>query len=168
MKNSLIISIIALPMLFACNEQPKRLASPETSTVDTVDVFGTEVPDPYSGLKMPIPKLPNNGLRPRMQLLMTSGAEFLSTNAIKERLSEVWNYATQSVPQKKVTNCSITVTMETNHAVLYVKSIKDSIEKVLIDPNLFLKTEQCHWAQHQSHLMESMLHMKKQRRIRLA
>lgn len=139
MKNSLIISIIALPMLFACNEQPKRLAYPETSTVDTVDVyFGTEVPDPYRWLEDANSEATKQWVEAQNAVTNDFLAQIPFRNAIKERLSEVWNYATQSVPQKKGDKLFYyRHDGKQNHAVLYVKSIKDSIEKVLIDPNLF-------------------------------
>lgn len=140
MRNfSLSLSLIAFPMFFACNDQPKVLVYPETLTVDTVDVyFGTEIPDPYRWLEDANSEATKQWVEAQNTVTNDFLAQIPFRNAIKERLGEVWNYTTQTVPKKNGDKLFYyRHDGKQNHSVLYVKNLNDSIEKVLIDPNLF-------------------------------
>lgn len=132
-------AIVTIIMISACNKKPARLDYPPTAKVDTVDIyFGTEVPDPYRWLEDDNSEATKEWVNSQNALTKAYLEQIPFRDAIKERLTKVWDYATQSVPKQKGNKLFYyRHDGKQNHAVLYVKSLADSLERVLIDPNLF-------------------------------
>ena len=132
-------AIVTIIMISACNKKPARFDYPPTAKADTVDIyFGTEVPDPYRWLEDDNSEATKEWVNSQNALTKAYLEQIPFRDAIKERLTKVWDYATQSVPKQKGNKLFYyRHDGKQNHAVLYVKSLADSLERVLIDPNLF-------------------------------
>ncbi|HET6244313.1 MAG: S9 family peptidase [Bacteroidetes bacterium] len=138
---------IFLPILFvaaiACNEKEKNetpsLVYPLTVKTNQSDTyFGTVIQDPYRWLEDDNSEETAEWVKAQNEVTFN----FLSTipfrNKIKDRLTEVWNFAKYSTPFKEsgkyyfYKNDGIQ-----NQSVLYVQDSLTSEPRVLIDPNKF-------------------------------
>ncbi|MCA1744917.1 MAG: hypothetical protein LC643_04270 [Bacteroidales bacterium] len=135
----IIAGIATLFMIQSCQKKPARLAYPTTAKTDSVDVyFNTQVADPYRWLEDDNSEETREWVQAQNELTNNYLAQIPFREAIKERLADVWAYTRQSAPTQKGDYLFYSRHDGiSNHAVVYVKSVTDSIERVLIDPNLF-------------------------------
>jgi len=113
---------------------------PITETVDSVDVyFGEEVKDPYQWLEDDYSDKTNAWVKAESKATEAYLAQIPQREAIRKRLTEVWNYEKYSVPFRKngatylFKNNGIQ-----NQSVLY-KILKDGTEELVLDPNTLSK-----------------------------
>jgi prolyl oligopeptidase len=135
MKNSIYIILPIVALLFSNCEQSKY---PKTKKGDVVDdYFGTEVPDPYRWLEDDMSEETKAWVKAQNKVTFAYLDTLSQKAALKERLSEVWNYEKVSAPFQKgdyiyyYKNDGLQ-----NQSVVYRK---DSLgkEEVFLDPNSF-------------------------------
>ncbi|MBN1395172.1 MAG: S9 family peptidase [Pirellulales bacterium] len=116
-----------------------RLEYPQTRRVDQVDVIhGVEVADPYRWLEDDVRSSPEVAAWAAEENRITNNYLNLipQRKAIRERLTELWNYARYSAPIKRgnkyffFKNDGLQ-----NQAVLYMADSIDGEPRVLLDPN---------------------------------
>lgn len=142
----IILSAFALSMLFACKEEPKedtttmKITYPETKKVDTVDTyFGANVPDPYRWLEDDRSDETAAWVKAQNKMTFNYLDQIPYRTALKERLSELWNYEKIGSPFKEgnyeyfYKNNGLQ-----NQYVVYRKK-EDGTEEVFLDPNTFSK-----------------------------
>ena len=139
MSRLLLITLMTLPLTALAGD----LTYPDTKTVEQSDDYhGTLVPDPYRWLE--------NDVRTDAEVAAWVAAENQVTTAylesiperqrIKQRLTELWDYAKYGSPFKAggryyfFKNDGLQ-----NQAVLYVQEALDAEPRVLLDPNLWSK-----------------------------
>jgi len=136
MKNYFIL--ILMVSLMGC--APKQHFNyPETRKDNTVDnYFGTDVPDPYRWLEDD--RSEETGLWVKAENAVTDS--FLNTipyrEAIKERLTKIWNYPKMGIPfkEKGLYFYSYNNGLQ-NQSVIYVKEKLEDEGRVFMDPNTF-------------------------------
>ena len=142
----IILSAFALSMLFACKEEVKedtetmKINYPETKKVDTVDTyFGSNVPDPYRWLEDDMSDETAAWVKAQNKVTFNYLDQIPYRAALKERLSELWNYEKIGSPFKEgnyeyfYKNDGLQ-----NQYVVYRKK-EDGTEEVFLDPNTFSK-----------------------------
>ncbi|MEJ2595768.1 MAG: prolyl oligopeptidase family serine peptidase [bacterium] len=136
-KPTLLI-IASLIFISGCMEKTTRQYTyPETRKVDTVDVyFGQEVTDPYRWLEDDNSKETAEWVKMENEITDNYLEKIPFRQALKERLTEVWNYPKYGVPFKRggkyfyFKNDGIQ-----NQSVLYMQEDLDAEPEVLLDPN---------------------------------
>ena len=136
----IIVPIAAMVLLYSCGSQPKY-SYPETTKVDqTDDYFGTKVADPYRWLE------DDNSEETKAWVVEQNKVTFAYLdsipfrNAMKERITNLWNYPKQSSPSKYgdfyiySKNDGLQ-----NQNIVYVRKGDNGAERVLIDPNKLSK-----------------------------
>ena len=114
------------------------LSYPETKTVDQTDTYhGVTVRDPYRWLEQPAS---NSEVRAWIEAQNTLTASYLADiserNAIKTRLTELWNYPKLSAPFYKGGHYfQFRNTGLQNQDVLFVMDTPSAEGRVLLDPN---------------------------------
>ena len=120
-----------------------RLDYPKTKQVDHVDVLhGVKVADPYRWLEDDVRTSPEVAAWVADENKVTDAylAAIPQRDAIRRRLTELWNYAQYSAPMKKggryyfFKNDGLQ-----NQSVLYMADTLDCEPRVLIDPNTWSK-----------------------------
>ena len=142
----IILSAFALSMLFACKEEVKedtetmKINYTETKKVDTVDTyFGSNVPDPYRWLEDDMSEETAAWVKAQNKVTFNYLDQIPYRAALKERLSELWNYEKIGSPFKEgnyeyfYKNDGLQ-----NQYVVYRKK-EDGTEEVFLDPNTFSK-----------------------------
>jgi prolyl oligopeptidase len=127
--------------LAAAGDGPLRY--PETRRTDQVDVYhGTRVADPYRWLEDDVRHSPEVAAWVAAQNKVTSA--YLSAipqrEAIRKRLTELWNYPKYSAPHKEGGRYFFSKNDGLqNQYVLYTMESLDGTPRVLIDPNKWSK-----------------------------
>lgn len=120
-----------------------RLDYPQTKQVDHVDVLhGVKVADPYRWLEDDVRTSPEVAAWVAAENKVTDAyfAAISERDAIRRRLTELWNYAQYSSPMKKggryyfFKNDGLQ-----NQSVLYMADTLDGEPRVLLDPNRWSK-----------------------------
>jgi len=115
------------------------LQYPQTRTVDHVDTYhGVEVPDPYRWLEQDVRESAEVADWVRQQNEVTFGylASIPGREAIKKRLTELWDYEKYSLPFKKGGRYYFSKNDGLqNQSVLYRKNALDDDPALFIDPN---------------------------------
>ncbi|WP_026473579.1 prolyl oligopeptidase family serine peptidase [Alkaliflexus imshenetskii] len=124
----------------ACKQKVNPTFSyPITTKVDTVDFyFGHAVADPYRWLEDDMAAETKAWVNAQNNVTNSFLNSIPFRDDIKKRLADVWSYTRQNAPKLK--GDYIFYSRHdgvNNHAVFYAKNIKDGIERVLINPNLF-------------------------------
>lgn len=122
-------------------EMPK-LEYPKTAKLDSVvtEYFGVKVADPYRWLEDPDSKETQEWVKAQNEVTHKYLAALPARAAIKNRLSEIWNYEKFSAPFKKAgkyyyfKNDGVQ-----NHSVLYSQDKLDGTPKIVLNPNEFSK-----------------------------
>ena len=131
--------IVAVLFASSAAAQETRLVYPATRSVDQVDDFhGTKVRDPYRWLEQDVRENPDVAAWVEAQNKVTFGylEQISERTAIKERLTELWNYERFSAPIRAggryyfFRNDGLQ-----NQSVLYMLSSLEDEAEVLIDPN---------------------------------
>ena len=119
--------------------QPQRIQYPETRKVDTVDVyFGHKVADPYRWLEDDNAPETEAWVKAENKITFEYLSKIPFREALKEHLTEIWNYPKYRVPFKKggryfmFKNNGVQ-----NQDVLYMMDTPEDEPEVLLDPNLF-------------------------------
>jgi len=112
-------------------------AYPVTAKVEHVDLYhGTEVADPYRWLEDPDSAETGAWVEAQNELTFRYLDGIESRGAIRERLTELWNYERYGVPEAKGGRYFSTRNDGLqNQAVLYVQEGLDAAPRVLLDPN---------------------------------
>ncbi len=131
--------LIMAAMLSSCGQQRAKVALdyPETKKVDSVDVyFGTQVPDPYRWLEDDNSAETKAWVEAENKLTNQYLAAIPFRAQLKDRITKLWNYPKQSLPEKKG-NSYLYYKNDglQNQSVLYVKEGENGTERILIDPN---------------------------------
>ncbi len=115
------------------------LQYPQTRTVDHVDTYhGVEVPDPYRWLEQDVRESAEVADWVRQQNEVTFGylESIPGREAIKKRLTELWDYEKYSLPFKKGGRYYFSKNDGLqNQSVLYRKNALDDDPALFIDPN---------------------------------
>ena len=122
----------------ACNQQQRcNITYPKAKKVDTVDVyFGHKVPDPYRWLEDDNSKETEDWVKAENKITQEYLSKIPFREALRERLTEIWNYPKYGVPFKRggkyffFKNDGIQ-----NQSVLYIQDSPDAPPEVLLDPN---------------------------------
>jgi prolyl oligopeptidase len=136
---TIVFSSLALLVLSACSPTDTPIQYPETDRGDVVDVyFGEEVADPYRWLE----DLDGDATAAWVEAQNAISFPYLEAipqrKAIKERLTELWDYERYGTPEKEggryfyERNDGLQ-----NQEVLYVADAIDADPRMLIDPNTF-------------------------------
>ena len=125
-------------MLFI-NNRIMSLNYPKTETVEQVDNYhGVEVHDPYRWLEDPDSSETKAWVEAQNEVTFSFLEEIPERKAIKERLTELWDYEKYGIPIKKgnryfyFKNDGLQ-----NQSVLYTLNHLEDEPKVLLDPNQF-------------------------------
>jgi prolyl oligopeptidase len=132
-----IIMIMIIPTM-SCTRQ-KTFDYPETAKVDTVDVyFGTEVPDPYRWLEDDMSEQTAAWVQAQNAVTFSYLDQIAFRDALKARMTEIWNYPKMGVPEKEGDYYFYTYnTGLQNQSVVYLKKQLDAKGEVFLDPNTF-------------------------------
>lgn len=89
-------------MVMSCTSPKKKLVYPETTKVDTIDVyFGTEVPDPYRWLERYPVLLPPAWVEAENKVTNAYLAQIPFREQLLKRLTDLANYEKIGTPFKK-------------------------------------------------------------------
>ena len=115
----------------------KHLPYPETERGDVVDnYFGTEVADPYRWLEDDNSEATAAWVKAENEVTFDYLSKIPFRDAIKERLTELWDYPKESAPTKKgdwlyfSRNDGLQ-----NQSVIYRRATPESKAEVFLDPN---------------------------------
>ncbi|MDR1681707.1 MAG: prolyl oligopeptidase family serine peptidase [Prevotellaceae bacterium] len=135
MKPICILFIFSF-MLMNCARQP-ALKYPDTAKVDHVDTcFGTAVPDPYRWLEDDRSEATAAWVEAENKVTFGYLERLPMREAIRECLTEIWNYPKQGVPSKYGSKYFFSKNDGLqNQSVLYVKDSLAGEPRVFIDPN---------------------------------
>jgi len=101
----IFMPIAAICLLASCDDGPKNqtaLTYPETKQVDSVDAyFDTEVRDPYRWLEDDRSDETGEWVKAQNELTFGYLEDIPYRNALKQRLTEVWNYEKIGAPFKR-------------------------------------------------------------------
>ena len=124
-------------MVMSCTSQQKKLVYPETTKVDTIDVyFGTEVPDPYRWLENDTSAATAAWVEAENKVTNAYLAQIPFREQLLKRLTDLANYEKIGTPFKKhgkyyfYKNDGLQ-----NQSVLYVQDSLDGEARVFLDPN---------------------------------
>lgn len=135
----IVVIFIASTFILATSCDRSSVQYPETKKGDVVDTyFGTEVPDPYRWLEDDQSDEVASWVAAQNEVTFGYLNQIPFRDALKNRLSELWNYTTISTPFMKAGKI-FTYKREglQNQWVLYFQDSFDGEQKVLIDPNTF-------------------------------
>lgn len=120
------------------NSYTPRQQYPDTRRDDTVDTYhGVEVPDPYRWLEDPYADETVAWVEAQNKVTNEILEGLPTRAALKERLTEVFNYERFSCPSKKGNRYFFRKNDGLqNQSVLYKQDSLDSKEEVLLDPNV--------------------------------
>ena len=142
MKNRIIpvaIATIAMTTFSNCNQVKKieHLPYPETERGNVTDnYFGTEVADPYRWLEDDRSEATAAWVKAENEVTFDYLSKIPFRQAIKERLTELWNYPKESAPTKKgdwlyfSRNDGLQ-----NQDIIYRQANPEAEAEVFLDPN---------------------------------
>ncbi len=134
----IITPIAAMVLLYSCgNQNQPTFSYPETKKVEHVDeYFGTTVADPYRWLEDDNSDETKAWVEAENKLTFAYLDSIPFRDALKERITSLWNYPKQSSPSKYgdfyiySKNDGLQ-----NQSIMYVRKGENGEERVLIDPN---------------------------------
>ena len=135
----LATATIAITLFSCCDNimKIKHLPYPETERGDVVDnYFGTEVADPYRWLEDDNSEATAAWVKAENEVTFDYLSKIPFRDAIKERLTELWDYPKESAPTKKgdwlyfSRNDGLQ-----NQSVIYRRATPESKAEVFLDPN---------------------------------
>ncbi|MBX3243892.1 MAG: S9 family peptidase [Acidobacteria bacterium] len=130
---TLILALLA-PALFA----QTRYSYPPAKKIDQVDDYhGTKVQDPYRWLEDTASKDSQDWIEAQNKLADSYFASISERDALRKRLTEIWNYERISAPSKITDGFYIYSRNDglQNQSVLYRAKSKDDAGKIFFDPN---------------------------------
>ncbi len=136
MKNIMIIA--GVTMLTACSVSKPKIEYPDMNIKSDVKdtYFGTEVADPFRWLEDDNSEQTKQWVDAQNAVTDAYLAEIPFRNKIEQRLTDVWDYASESAPFK-YRNLWLEYRNDgkQNQSVLYMRRNLDEEAKVLLDPN---------------------------------
>ena len=138
----LILLVVAAGLLLSCAQTSTRLAYPITRTTNQVDVYhGVAVADPYRWLEDDNAPETKAWVEAQNQVTFEFLAQIPEREAIKKRLTQLWNYERYGVPFKQGSRYFFSKNDGLqNQSVLYTLTALDGTPRVLLDPNSFPPT----------------------------
>jgi len=136
MKKLLFITLTLIGM--GCTQRTAFIY-PETAQMDVVDNYhGTEVPDPYRWLEDDMSEETAQWVKKQNQITFDYLEKIPFRNALKDRMTDMWNYAKMGIPEKKgdLYFYSYNSGLQ-NQSTIYVKKDLSAAGKVFLDPNAF-------------------------------
>ena len=134
---------VTVAVSFTISAQEGRLKYPETKKGDVVDDYhGTKVADPYRWLEDDVRESKEVADWVEAENKVTFGylEAIPEREAIKKRITELWNYEKISAPSKVGGRYFFTKNDGLqNQSVLYVQDSLDGEPRVLLDPNTWSK-----------------------------
>ena len=132
-----IIILTLTVMLMACSENKPKPSYPETKKDEVADVyFGDSIEDPYRWLENDTSVATQDWVNRQIAFTDTYLNKLPKREAIKERLTKLWDYPKQSSPYKSgdyfiyAKNDGVQ-----NQPVYFFKKGRDGEERLLMDPN---------------------------------
>ena len=136
-----LIWLLLLILLSNCYQNhANTILYPETQTDDNIrdNYFGTEVADPYRWLEDDNSDKTARWVEAQNNITFTYLENIPQRNAIKERLTEIWDYEKVSAPFKRGEKYYFYKNEGLqNQSVLYSADDLGGEEKVILDPNTF-------------------------------
>lgn len=144
LKNAVAITVICSSFLTSDLRADSTASSfhyPPAQKSDHVDDYhGTKVADPYRWLENPDASESRQWIEAENKLTFDYLKQIPQRNAIKERLTELWNYERFGVPFKEGGRYFLTRNNGLqNQSVLYTLGSLDAEPKLLLDPNTLSK-----------------------------
>lgn len=136
MKTKFFIPLLLLFIPFVMKSQ-NSIKYPVTKKVDTLDIyFGTKVADPYRWLEDDASTATAAWVKEENAITETYFDKITFREAMKERLTKIWNYPKYGIPFKGGTNYFFYKNdgMQ-NQSVLYIQEGLDKEPSVMLDPN---------------------------------
>lgn len=139
MKKSVIMLLLATPILITMSCNSSKVKYPKTKKVDVVDeYFGVKVADPYRWLEDDKSPEVAEWVKQQNEVTFNYLNAIPFRNKIKERLTTIWNYTSMGAPFKaggryfffKKDGLQ-------NQSVLYMMENLEAEPKVILDPNTF-------------------------------
>jgi len=137
MKNTLLITLILLITMAACNTNKSPFVYPETRQDDVVDdYFGTKVADPYRWLEDDRSEETAQWVKQQNAVTDAYLESIPYRNQIKERLTQIWNYQRTSAPFKAGGRYFFSKNDGLqNQSVYYMQEALEAEPKLFLDPN---------------------------------
>ncbi|MCK4749808.1 MAG: S9 family peptidase, partial [Bacteroidales bacterium] len=132
-----IIFLLAMTSLIACSK--KKFEYPETRKDETVDnYFGTRVPDPFRWLEDDMSDETAAWVKAQNEVTFSYLESIPFRDALKERMTEIWNYPKMSTPFKEgdLYFYSYNTGLQ-NQSIIYMKKSLEDEGEVFLDPNGF-------------------------------
>ncbi|MFR9514525.1 MAG: S9 family peptidase, partial [Rikenellaceae bacterium] len=135
----LIVGVVVTSTTVSCMNSPKIQVKeyPATQRGDLVeDYFGTAVADPYRWLEDDASEATAEWVKAQNEVTFDYLSQIPYRDAIKERLTELWNYAKESAPAKHgdYYYYSYNDGLQ-NQSVIYRKASLEAEAEVFLDPN---------------------------------
>ncbi len=133
MKYPALIALILMAM--GCTQQSYEY--PESRKGDVVDTYhGTEVPDPYRWLEDDMSEETSAWVKAQNELSFSYLDQIPFRDALKERMTEIWNYPKMGTPFKEGDFYFYSYNSGLqNQNILYIRKGPDGEGKVFLDPN---------------------------------
>ncbi len=148
MKKTFLLPILIFLSIMACKKEPQNTNTisvnyPKTKTVDTVDTyFGISVKDPYRWLEDDRSAETENWVKSQNETTFSYLDNIPFRNALKERLSQLWNYKKVGAPfiEGDYTYFYKNDGLQNQHVIYRHNSNRPpSTAEVFLDPNTFSK-----------------------------
>ncbi len=135
------LAAVALPAEAAADAQKGKIVYPPARRGDTTDEYhGTKVADPYRWLENPDAPETKTWVEAENKITEAYLAAVPARNALKERITKLWNYERYGTPFKEGGRYFYTKNDGLqNQSVLYVADAPDKAGRVLLDPNTLSK-----------------------------
>lgn len=139
MKTKGVLILFACVMVFSCTQKREKLVYPKTEKkIVSETYFDTKVDDPYRWLEDDRSSETGAWVKAENELTFDYLSKIPYRDALKEKLSKIWNYEKLSAPSKEgdyiyyYKNDGLQ-----NQSVLYRKKGNDGQEELFLDPNTF-------------------------------
>ncbi len=136
-KSFLIINIILIAFMYSCQENNKTYNYPETRKDNVVDeYFGTKVQDPYRWLENDSSQETKDWVKKQNNVTFDFINKIPFRNKIKEKFTQIYNYARYSVPFKRGGNYFFFKNDGLqNQDVLFIQKSLDDKPTIILNPN---------------------------------
>jgi len=134
-----LVFFATIALVMACTPKKEKLQYPETRKSDHVDTYhGTEVADPYRWLEDDNSKETGEWVKAQNQVTFSYLEQIPFRDALKERLTEVWNYPKMGNPVNRngIYFYSFNTGLQ-NQSVIYMKESLEEEGEIFLDPNTF-------------------------------
>lgn len=132
-----LLMILSLMMFAFAFTNAQKIKYPETKKVDHVDDYhGTKIPDPYRWLEDNNSKETAEWVEAQNKVTQDYLARIPFREALKKRLTELWNYEKYSAPSKHGSYYTFSKNDGLQEqSVIYIQKGLNGTPEVLLDPN---------------------------------